>query len=63
MLFASSSKEITERLNVKGVKMKNGAVREMCSQMVKDAQVKNLDRGQYIHPAKANEPDDADTLT
>lgn len=30
MLFASSYKEITEGLNVRGVKMKDGVVREMC---------------------------------
>jgi hypothetical protein len=40
MLFASSYKEITEGLNVRGVKMKDGVVREMCSQMANDEQSK-----------------------
>ncbi len=56
-------KEITETLNAKGIEMNNGAVREMLSQMVKDGQVENPSRGQYVHPAKANTPDNADILT
>jgi hypothetical protein len=56
--------EITERLNARGVDMKCGAVREMLSQMVKDGQVKNLGRGEYVHPDyRQNIPDDADILT
>jgi hypothetical protein len=43
-------KEITEMVNAKGIEMNNGAVREMLSQMVKDGQVKNPSRGQYVHP-------------
>jgi hypothetical protein len=35
----------------------------MLSQMVKDGQVKNLGRGQYVHPDHGNSPDDADSLT
>jgi hypothetical protein len=56
-------KMIHEMLNAKGIEMGEGAVREMLSQMTKNGQVKNLGRGQYIHPANANEPDNADTLT
>jgi hypothetical protein len=57
--------EITERLNARGVDMKCGAVREMLSQMVKDGQVKNLGRGQYVYPGLPIQkvPDDADILT
>jgi hypothetical protein len=56
--------EITDRLNARGVDMKCGAVREMLSQMVKDGQVKNLGRGQYVHPDNLqNIPDNADKLT
>ena len=56
-------KEITETVNAKGKEMNNGAVREMLSRMAQDGQVKNLGRGQYVHPAKANRPDNADILT
>jgi len=56
-------KEITEMINAKGVEMREGAVREMLSKMSKDGQVKNLGRGQYIHPARASKPDNADILT
>jgi hypothetical protein len=56
-------KEITETVNAKGIEMNNGAVREMLSRMAQDGQVKNLSRGQYVHPAKANRPDNADILT
>ena len=43
-------KAITERLNASGTEMKYGAVRELCSQMANDGQLKNLGRGQYIIP-------------
>jgi hypothetical protein len=43
-------KVITERLNASGTEMKNGAVRELCSQMAKDGQIKNLGWGQYVIP-------------
>jgi Fe2+ or Zn2+ uptake regulation protein len=56
-------KDITETVNAKGIEMNNGAVREMLSRMAQDGQVKNLSRGQYVHPAKANRPDNADILT
>jgi hypothetical protein len=56
-------KVIHEMLNERGIEMSEGAVREMLSQMAKDGQVKNFGRGQYVHPAKANEPDNADILT
>jgi hypothetical protein len=56
-------KEITACLNEKGIEIKNGAVREMLSQMVKAGQVKNLSRGQYVHPDYGISPDDADILT
>jgi hypothetical protein len=56
-------KEITERLKTSGMEMNQGAVREMCSQMTKDGQLKNLGWGKYVHPAKVNQPDNADTLT
>lgn len=45
-------KMIHVKLNERGIEMSYNAVREMLSQMVKDGQVKNLSRGQYIHPAK-----------
>jgi hypothetical protein len=45
-----SPKEITERLNASGVKMEDGSVREMLSQMAKDGQIKNPRRGQYVTP-------------
>jgi hypothetical protein len=39
-------------------------VREMLSQMVRDGQVKNLGRGQYVHPDYAKKyADNADKLT
>ena len=56
-------KVVHEKLNERGVEMREGAVREMLSQMAKAGQVTNPRRGQYIHPAKAIEPDNADTLT
>jgi hypothetical protein len=43
-------KEITETLNASGTKMKDGAVREMCSRMAKDGQLRNPARGQYLAP-------------
>jgi hypothetical protein len=43
-------KAITERLNASGTEMKHGAVRELCSQMANDGQLKNLGRGQYVIP-------------
>jgi hypothetical protein len=52
-------KEIAEMTDAK-----NGATREMLSQMVKDGQVKNLGMGQYVLPDHPqNYPDTADTLT
>jgi hypothetical protein len=42
--------EITERLNASGTEMKDGAVRELCSQMAKDGQLRNPARGQYVIP-------------
>ena len=43
---------------------KEGTTREMLSQMVKDGQVKNPARGQYVHPDNLqNLPDNADKLT
>jgi repressor of nif and glnA expression len=61
---ALGPKEVTEILNAKGVDVKYGAVRELLSQMAKDAQVKNVGRGQYIHPDNLqNFPDNADNLT
>jgi repressor of nif and glnA expression len=56
-------KVIHEKLNERGAQMSEGAVREMLSQMAKAGQVTNLGRGQYVHPAKAIAPDNADTLT
>jgi ribonuclease R-like protein len=56
-------KDITETVNAKGIEMNNGAVREMLSQMVKDGQVKNPSRGQYVHPDRDDYPDNADKLT
>jgi hypothetical protein len=47
---ALGPKEVTERLNARGVQMKYGAVRELCSQMANDGQLKNLGRGQYVIP-------------
>jgi hypothetical protein len=41
-----------------------GATRELLSQMAKAGQVKNLGRGQYVHPDNLrNIPDNADILT
>ena len=42
--------EITERLNASGTEMNYGAVREMCSQMANDGQLRNPARGQYLAP-------------
>jgi hypothetical protein len=54
-----SPKEIAEMTDAK-----YGATREMLSQMVKDGQVKNLGRGQYVLPdTPQNIPDNADNLT
>jgi AAA domain/Ribonuclease R winged-helix domain len=59
-----SPKEITEILNAKGINISYGAVRELVSQMVKDGQVKNLGRGQYVLPDNSqNSADNADILT
>jgi repressor of nif and glnA expression len=59
-----SPKEITEILNAKGMNISYGAVRELLSQMVKDGQVKNLGRGQYLLPDNSqNSADNADILT
>jgi hypothetical protein len=59
-----SPKEITEIFNAKGMNISYGAVRELLSQMVKDGQVKNLGRGQYVLPGKLqNNTDNADILT
>jgi hypothetical protein len=61
---ALGPKEVTEILNAKGVGVKDGAIRELLSQMTKDGQLKNLGRGQYIHPDNLqNIPDNADNLT
>jgi hypothetical protein len=56
-------REITEILDEKGMKMSNGAVREMVSQMVEDGQIKNLGRGAYVHADFEKCPDNADILT
>ncbi len=45
------------------VDARDGAVRELLSQMVKDGQAKNLGRGSYVHPDYQNSPDNADKLT
>lgn len=59
-----SPKEITEILNAKGVNISYGAVRELLSQMVKDGQVKNQGRGQYVLPDSLQKSlDNADSLT
>jgi hypothetical protein len=59
-----SPKDITEMLNAKGVNISYGAVRELLSQMVKDGQVRNLGRGQYVLPESLqNSADNADSLT
>jgi predicted transcriptional regulator of viral defense system len=51
-------------LNAKGVEVKPSAVREMLSQIVKDEQIKNVGRGQYVHPDYLqNILDNADTVT
>src|SRR5215216_1151053 len=47
-------KVIHERLNKRGIEMSYNAVREMLSKMAEVGQVKNLGRGKYVHPAKAN---------
>ncbi len=57
-------KDITEMLVGRGEEATTGSVREMLSQMVKDGQVKNIRRGQYVHPHNLNlNTDDADNLT
>jgi hypothetical protein len=56
-------KEITAMLNERGHKFREGAVREMLSQMVRDEQARNLGRGTYVHPDYKNCPDNADSLT
>ena len=57
-------KTIAEMLNANGTKIKHGAVREMCSQMANDGQIRNLGRGQYVAPGdKGRSPDNADKLT
>jgi AAA domain/Ribonuclease R winged-helix domain len=57
-------KAITAMLNARGIAMKYGAVREMLSQMVKDGQVVNVNRGAYTLPNNPqNTPDIADKLT
>jgi hypothetical protein len=43
-------KEVREKLDAMGVKMKDGAVREMLSKMAQEGQVKTLRRGQYVRP-------------
>jgi hypothetical protein len=58
-----SPKELADTLRERGHKVKDGAVREMLSQMVKDGQAKNLGRGAYVHPDFQNNPDNADILT
>ena len=56
-------KEIADMLRERGHRVKDGAVREMLSQMVKDGQAKNLGRGAYVRPDYQNHPDNADNLT
>ena len=56
-------KEVTEKLNVKGVHLKDGAVREMCSRMAKDGQLKSLGWRHYVTPTLQKMPDNADKLT
>jgi hypothetical protein len=57
-------KEISERLKESGTEMNYGAVREMCSRMVNDGQIRNLGRGQYVAPGSEEAiPDNADKLT
>jgi hypothetical protein len=52
-------KEIAEMTGAR-----DGATRELLSQMVKDGHVKNLGRGQYVHPYNLqNRADNADILT
>jgi hypothetical protein len=48
-------KEITERLNASGTEMNHGAVRELCSQMAKDGQLRNPARGQYHAPGSTED--------
>jgi hypothetical protein len=56
-------KKIAEALRERDPKVKDGAVREMLSQMVKDGQAKNLRRGAYVPPDYQKNPDNADDLT
>ena len=58
-----SPKEIAEALRERDPKVKDGAVREMLSQMVKDGQVKNPRRGAYVRSDYQKNPDNADVLT
>ena len=58
-----SPKKIAEALRERDPKVKDGAVREMLSQMVKAGQAKNLGRGAYVRPDYQNPPDNADNLT
>jgi hypothetical protein len=58
-----SPKKIAEALRERDPKVKDGAVREMLSQMVKDGQAKNLRRGAYVPPDYQKNPDNADVLT
>jgi hypothetical protein len=58
-----SPKKIAEALRERDPKVKDGAVREMLSQMVKDGQAKNLRRGAYVPPDYQKNPDNADDLT
>jgi hypothetical protein len=56
-------KEVAEMADAK-----YGATRELLSQMIMDGQVKNLGRGQYVHPDNLEKivqksPDNADILT
>jgi hypothetical protein len=57
-------KKIAEMLNANGSQTKYGAVREMCSRMANDGQIRNLGRGRYVAPSYGEgSPDDADKLT
>jgi hypothetical protein len=57
-------KKVTEMLNANGTEIKYGAVREMCSRMANDGQIRNLGRGRYVAPGyEVRSPDNADKLT
>jgi hypothetical protein len=60
-------KQITARLNANGTETRDGAIREMCSQMANDGQIRNLGRGRYVardHKERSpDNPDTADKLT